>query len=155
MKAVLVALLALPVLVACGVEGDAKKGVKALLNDPESAQFYDLKRNSTGKNVCGFFNAKNRMGGYVGRTPFMYEGLTQTTAIVQPVEDSDFRRLWLGLRSGDFQKEFSDLRHKCRYAKEWLDTCGTPYPERVHPMCEAALGPGDALYVALKEKYGK
>lgn len=155
MKNIWIGVLALSLLTACGVESDAKSGLKSLLNDPSSVQFFDLKRNASGKNVCGAFNAKNRMGGYVGRTPFFYEGLTATTAIVPPAEDSDFRAVWLGIKLKSFEKEFSELRHKCRYAEQWRDVCDTPYPAQVHALCQAALSPGDVLYQALKDKYDK
>lgn len=44
------------------------------LKDPESAQFRDVKFKSTGEsgswNMCGYVNAKNAFGGYVGFTRF-------------------------------------------------------------------------------------
>ena len=51
-------------------ESDAIASVKERLSDPGSAQF----RNVQAKNgaVCGEVNAKNKMGGYVGFTRFMY-----------------------------------------------------------------------------------
>lgn len=147
--------ISLALLTGCGVEGEAKSGLKRLLNDPDSVQFFDLKRSPTGENVCGFFNAKNRMGGYVGRTPFFYEGLTTTTAIVPKVEDSDFRALWLGIRLDDFSKEYAAIRHKCEYAQKWVSVCGHEYPGGVHEMCATALKSGPELYTALKNKYDR
>lgn len=155
MKGIALGVLTLILLSGCGVEGEAKSALKELLNDPGSAQFFDLKRDATGKNVCGFFNAKNRMGGYVGRTPFFYEGNTTTTAIVPPASDSDFKSLWLAIKVKDFDKEFSELRHKCGYAQQWDGVCNQPYPGGIHQMCSAVLGSGEGLYEALAAKFDR
>jgi hypothetical protein len=45
--------------------------VKSRLNDPESARFSDVSFNRTKRTGCGFVNAKNRMGGYIGKTHFI------------------------------------------------------------------------------------
>ena len=47
----------------------------AKLNDPESARFSDVKVVTTNGRqiVCGHVNAKNRMGGYDGAKPFMFD----------------------------------------------------------------------------------
>ena len=45
--------------------------VQATLTDPESAQFRGVRRSGSASFTCGEVNAKNRMGGYVGFTPFM------------------------------------------------------------------------------------
>lgn len=54
-----------------GPEGDAKKAVAASLSDPSSVQFQNVTSYSNNV-VCGEFNAKNQMGGYVGFKPFVY-----------------------------------------------------------------------------------
>jgi len=49
-------------------------GVRDQLKDPDSAKFSDLKASITDNNavsVCGFVNAKNSYGGYVGKQPFI------------------------------------------------------------------------------------
>lgn len=57
------------------VRGQAE--AKALLKDPDSAQFrnvhigIDILGN---KKVCGEINAKNAFGGYTGFTPFVFHG---------------------------------------------------------------------------------
>ncbi|WP_164119120.1 hypothetical protein [Sphingorhabdus sp. Alg239-R122] len=51
---------------------DAKDAVKEQLIDPESAIFDEM--NWTGSHICGFVNSRNRMGGYVGWTAFVYDG---------------------------------------------------------------------------------
>ena len=52
-----------------GEEGRVKKEVKAMLNDPNSAEFRNIKIFENG-NYCGEVNAKNKMGGYVGFQSF-------------------------------------------------------------------------------------
>jgi hypothetical protein len=54
-----------------GPEGEARKAVAASLTDPSSVQFQNVTSYSENV-VCGEFNAKNRMGGYVGFKPFVY-----------------------------------------------------------------------------------
>jgi hypothetical protein len=51
---------------------EAKIAVRGILKDPASAQFKNLKINSTG-DVCGQFNAKNSFGGYGEFEYFRYE----------------------------------------------------------------------------------
>ena len=54
-----------------GPQGDAKKAVAATLTDPSSVQFQNVTSYSNNV-ICGEFNAKNQMGGYVGFKPFVY-----------------------------------------------------------------------------------
>jgi hypothetical protein len=54
----------------------AKEAISQMLFDPDSAQFHDLRRAKRigGREViCGEVNAKNKLGGYVGRQPFAYD----------------------------------------------------------------------------------
>jgi hypothetical protein len=56
---------------------DSKAAMRASLFDPTSATFEDLrvvKHDQDRRIVCGSVNAKNRLGGYVGRRPFLYNG---------------------------------------------------------------------------------
>lgn len=54
---------------------EAKTAMAKKLTDPESARFEDLfkARTSYGEVICGKVNSKNRMGGYVGATGFIFE----------------------------------------------------------------------------------
>lgn len=53
--------------------------------DPGSAQFKGLTRSSPGyrpeRTICGFVNAKNSFGGYVGFRPFSYDSLNKLSFI--------------------------------------------------------------------------
>lgn len=54
----------------------AKALVREQLIDPESARFEDVvvtRASGGGRAVCGWVNAKNRMGGYVGQEVFLVE----------------------------------------------------------------------------------
>lgn len=49
-----------------------RAALRKKLNDPESARFRWLERKSKdGMTYCGFVNAKNRFGGYVGFAPYL------------------------------------------------------------------------------------
>lgn len=117
---------------------EAQAGVKAILSDPESAQFTGLASGPDG-NVCGLVNAKNRMGGYVGATPFAYQKNIRFTAIVASPDENDFRMLWLDLQAGGsrFEKSFKELSYRCHYIARWKDVCGTEYPMHRHRLCDA------------------
>jgi len=70
---VLSAILAPATAVSDTIE-DAKTAVLAKLKDPESARFSALrtKQDEHGEWVCGFVNAKNSYGGYVGNKEFRF-----------------------------------------------------------------------------------
>lgn len=49
---------------------EAPDKIRALLKDPESARFSELKYVEHSQGVCGLVNAKNGFGGYVGNRVF-------------------------------------------------------------------------------------
>lgn len=62
-------------LTACaGPAGDAKDLVREELADGASAQFENVVVDSANDRVCGWVNAKNRMGAYTGPVPFVVSG---------------------------------------------------------------------------------
>jgi hypothetical protein len=132
---------------------EAEEAVKRLLNDPDSAQFSKV-TTSSGGNVCGLVNARNRMGGYVGATPFYYRRDMQMAAIVSAPDDSDFRSLWLAVKlNSGTDNEFMRLTMRCQLVADWKTDCGTDYPGETHKMCGAMLGDGAALFDKLKAAY--
>lgn len=156
MNQALLALLAAITLSACTDEGAAKDAVKGLLNDPESARFSQLNSGKEKGDVCGLVNAKNRMGGYVGDTPFFFQKSTQNTALVKPLEDSDFRSLWLGLNAGSVGDDLAKISSQCRQVSQWGAVCKTEYPYRQHSMCQVVLhADGKRLYEMLKADYDR
>jgi len=60
---------------------EAKNLVKADLNDPESAQFRNVRIHEFGS-VCGEVNARNRFGGYVGFRYFEVSGSSTKRAFI-------------------------------------------------------------------------
>ena len=48
-----------------------EKVVREHLHDPDSAQFSKVTHSSLTGTGCGYVNAKNRFGGYAGKTHFM------------------------------------------------------------------------------------
>ena len=83
MKKILIGVIC-AALAGCG-NAKAETAVRDLLIDPESAQFSDVvTKNDV---TCGFVNSKNRMGGYVGRTAFLYEN---GVARLSSPKDADF-----------------------------------------------------------------
>jgi hypothetical protein len=71
--AVVIVLIALPA--AWWVKSSPLRGVeaevRARLKDPESARFTSVTWNPEKKAGCGYVNAKNSMGGYVGSKHFV------------------------------------------------------------------------------------
>jgi len=141
------------VLTACSPNSEAQEAIKRLLNDPESAKFADVITGNDG-NVCGRVNAKNRMGGYVGTVPFFYQAKVKYAAIVPPVEDSDFRSLWLSIKlRSTLTDELTTLNTKCMHMSQWSDVCGSPYPYRVHDLCAALSQGGASIYESLRAEF--
>jgi hypothetical protein len=54
---------------------EAKKHIESELKDPSSAQYRQV-REFSGSLVCGEYNAKNSMGGYVGFKSFIFVSAT-------------------------------------------------------------------------------
>lgn len=52
----------------------AKTVVASKMKDPDSARFTDVSLQAKGNMVCGWVNAKNSFGGYVGFRPFVAAG---------------------------------------------------------------------------------
>ena len=146
-------------LVACGNNGAAEKAVRNILNDPNSAIFSNMSAGAEKGSVCGLVNAKNRMGGYVGATPFFYRANGQV-AILSAPSDSDFRMLWLrmklpGVSNDDIRNDIGELMLKCRAITQWKTVCGSDAPVSAPKLCEKMLpgSDGDDLYHALKAEF--
>ena len=61
---------------------EAQEAVSSDLIDPMSATFTDVTATETGSAVCGYVNAKNRLGGYTGKKRFVW--VRGGTAQVEP-----------------------------------------------------------------------
>lgn len=73
-----------------GVIAGAKEAVGRSLFDPYSAIYDEVRVHEAGgtKLVCGTVNAKNRMGGYVGAKPFLYNARSNLICIVNSHRDA-------------------------------------------------------------------
>lgn len=68
------AVAALMLLGCSAGESKHQEIVKLRLNDPDSAQFRNVKQNPNDKDVwCGELNAKNKLGGYVGFSRYVMQ----------------------------------------------------------------------------------
>lgn len=54
------------------LENEAKAAMSEQLVDPTASLFTDLVTRTSAASVCGYVNAKNRFGGYVGRKRFVW-----------------------------------------------------------------------------------
>lgn len=112
-----------------GEINDAKREVRRNLIDPDSAKFESVDINEKTGAVCGFVNAKNRMGGYTGRNPFVYEKDSGVTLVQEPPTERDFERYFESLQYSEI-KEYIELEEKCISVATWNKKCGTEiYPD--------------------------
>ena len=75
-----------------------KSIVKNMLIDGESAQFTDLKYYKATNFACGFVNAKNKMGGYVGNTSSTLPARKWMISLETDFKAQTTKRAWRGLR---------------------------------------------------------
>ncbi|WP_374472184.1 hypothetical protein [Arenimonas sp.] len=105
-----------------GVVNDAKREVRRNLIDPSSAEFESVYQNSNTGAVCGLVNAKNRMGAYVGATPFVYEEGSGATLVHEPPRERDFERYFEMIRYSE-ASDYLALEDQCRAAALWQEKC--------------------------------
>ena len=131
----------------------AQQAVKSMLNDPDSAQFSDMRPGKFDGDVCGFINAKNRMGGYVGATRFAYVHSTGSAAILTPAETSDFRMVWLSRAGSSFVEDITKAQERCYASTQWNATCTNHPPMQNHKLCDVIRSPGPVLFEALRSEF--
>ena len=132
----------------CMQHSEAKKAVKSILNDPGSAEFQELNPGKEKGDVCGKVNAKNRMGGFAGATPFVYEAKTNSATLVESPTDADFAILSheLSTSRGNSNTAATNIVLKCMSLQLWEEKCSTRLPIRKHPRCEPeSSNPSDAM----------
>lgn len=67
--------------------GQAKDAVRAKLADPYSAKFSEIRRDdSAGVYWCGYVNAKNKFGAFVGRQWFIVAMADRSVDLIDPTE---------------------------------------------------------------------
>ena len=118
-------------------ENLAKKAVRERLSDPDSAQFSEIfKGPESGGALCGLVNAKNRMGGYVGRTPFYYSKASGDVSLVsEPPEDRDFIAYYDAVGGPNAIEKQLELSRRCNAATDWELVCGRKLNMPTHRFC--------------------
>ena len=139
-------------------ENIAKEAASKMLSDPYSARFGDMKNGAGSGDMCGTVNAKNKMGAYVGETPFFYEKATKQATFLSVPEDMDFRMLWITISTGNdeqFKEQFADVYSKCESVTGWNRICGGAWrPISVPAMCDQIKNNSyEVLQHALSEAY--
>lgn len=106
----------------------AQKAVKNVLIDPNSAMFSDVKEGVSANYVCGFVNSKNRMGGYVGSSPFIYNTKKEKLMLLSKwATDSTFQSYEFSLRYknlSDGLKLMDEILVACKFPIDWSSKCG-------------------------------
>jgi len=133
-------------------ESKAKEAVGKLLNDPYSAQYTEIGKGASSDYVCGYVNAKNKMGAYTGRTPFYYSKAMNMAFIASSPSDAEFRQLWRDLKNKNSDDQYLPMGLRCHAAAEYSKVCNKPEVWR-HSMC-AKIEDGEALYLAMHAAYG-
>lgn len=108
-----------------GAVNEAKREVRKSLIDPSSGKFESVFENQSTGAVCGFVNAKNRMGAYAGTNPFVYEKIVGATLIQEPPKERDFERYFETIKFAD-SSDYTELENKCKGAALWATKCGSP-----------------------------
>lgn len=74
---------------------NAKATVESMLTDPSSAQFQSVRtiKGTHGILVCGQVNARNKFGGYVGFSDFVFDDYTKYAKLLTGVW-SDRHSMW-------------------------------------------------------------
>lgn len=110
----------------------AHDAIKNLLFDPDSAQFRNEETASDGS-VCGEVNSKNRMGGYVGFTRFVYVASMQSVMV--STGEPDFSEYYRDMENEYLRKDAGDkIVNACAFASEWKIFC----PDNVKTAEDAA-----------------
>lgn len=107
---------------ACGNQNidAAKKAVEINLTDPSSVQYRNVKAYSEDI-VCGDVNAKNKMGGYVGFEPFIFNGRKLGEVQMKFVTTVD-QELWCNnnpqKRLTDMKNELPGAENACKHVRD-------------------------------------
>lgn len=118
-----------------GAINEAKREVRKSLIDPDSAKFEAVFEIQSSGAVCGFVNGKNRMGGYAGANPFVYEKNVGVTLVREPPKESDFERYFENVKYAD-SSEYTELENKCKEAALWATKCGSQIFPSTNKYCE-------------------
>lgn len=138
-------------------ENKAKKAVASVLIDPDSAKFENVFKGKVADSYCGFVNGKNRLGGYAGASPFIYDGVI-TSIISKLPEREDFESYYLSLRysSSRAEDKYIELSNGCHFPKKWRDICGVEiFPLPLNELCGEMEKSTEEFVGALYREFSK
>lgn len=100
----------------------ARREIKAAAFDPGAVQIRYI--GSSADAVCGEMNGKNRMGAYVGFTPFIYERTLGMLSIYQGAPSvSDLRMAGYMSDGPEQDNAFLEIGLKCQFPDDWKEKC--------------------------------
>lgn len=123
-------------------ENKVKKAVAAQLIDSDSAKFDSLFKGKSECNYCGLVNGKNKMGGYSGLYPFIFEATSNTVLIISsPIKKRDFESYYYSLssnssHSSDDVDEYLKFKNGCDFPTKWEAICGVEFFEQPVELCK-------------------
>jgi hypothetical protein len=118
-----------------GATNEAKREVRKHLIDPSSGQFESVHENRRTGAVCGLVNAKNRMGAYVGASPFVYEKSSGATLVQEQPTERDFERFFETIKYAE-PNDYTELEDKCKSVALWREKCGTEIYPSTNKYCQ-------------------
>lgn len=122
-----------------GLKGEAHRAIRSASVDGPSVRFRSETVAAQGSAVCGFFNGKNRMGAYVGFTPYVYvSGGFLKIPPNRRLGRSDLRMLLI-TPTGDLAWEdgYREIDDACSFENSWKRYCGFDYPVTQEGLCPA------------------
>ena len=143
-----------------------KDAVRAVLLDPDSAKFSDIRKGHRDGVWCGLVNAKNKMGGYAGNKTFAYRPNSKAEKVdLAPEEEAptqaDFDALFLdmrlGIRTGKYNVDeitlsYLKLVDRCLAAKIFESDCGSESsPKKLIPSCDKVIDDDNSLLELFKD----
>ena len=150
-----VAAVVLAAVSGCGplpgsAKGKARHAILEMVFDPGAAKIAFIRQTKSA--VCGTVNGKNRMGAYVGATPFVYDRqLDFLTVYGGEPETSDLRMLAItDTDDPEWKDRYLELTSKCDFPKAWKAKCESEPPVNTSNQICAALDEKDGFQKLLR-----
>lgn len=138
-------------------ENIAKNAVSNVLIDPDSAKFSNIIQGVKPGDYCGTVNGKNRMGGYAGSSPFIYESGNSQVSIYNVPTRFDFLSYKDAVIVDDKEadRKFLQITEACKFPKKWKQVCQIDFKyDEDTSNCDDWLKGGDAVLKMLLKLKG-
>lgn len=129
-------------LAACSSEeskkNDAQAAVKAILQQPESAEFSGLQVGKTDDSlICGKVGFRaGPINMYQGEHPFIYKSKAKRATVIEPISDFDFQFYFEDiLDKKDVTEKAAQLKDECEAPKIWEANCSPAIDIAPHSLC--------------------